>query len=133
MSSALYGAGDLAWDCSTGCEIITDQAATWRPQLSQNRLSGVSADPQRSHAARLGRRRPHEEQKSASASGLGPHALHAGWPGGECAAVGVFDEVVVEAKRSARTLAATRASISSEPTACSCRMASNAAPVYFAF
>ena len=115
-----------------GVSIIESYAATCRPQASQNLLFGWRAAPQRSHAERPGNGRPQVEQKTASGSGRGPQVLQDLVKSVD--RTGTSDGATVEAERSARTLAAIMASISSEAASIdSCRNASNAAAVYLVF
>src|SRR3954467_11513484 len=109
MSFERCGGDDLpgGWSIASRSDF---QAATRRPHASQYRLSGVSAAPQLLHPEGVVSRRPQLEQKIASGSDRGPQAVQ---DGGEVGGIDGFDDVVAEAERSARTLAATMTSISS--------------------
>src|SRR3954468_12958992 len=110
MSFSRYG-GD-GWPVGWNTASRSPQAATCRPQDSQNLLSGLKAASHPAQADGGLSRRPQPEQKSASASGRGPHTAQDGadWK----VAVEVFEDVAAEANRSARTLVATMISISSK-------------------
>jgi hypothetical protein len=72
------GGGDLPPAWNTGYRCASVQAATGRPQPSQNLLPGSSGAPQRAQGPAAASRRPQDEQKTASGSGRGPQVLQAG-------------------------------------------------------
>src|SRR3954462_4500726 len=119
--AACRGVGGSLLDCP--------QAAPARPQDSQSLLSGLRAASQPAHAECATSRRPQVEQKSASASGRRPQRVQDA--DDVTVTVGAFDDVAAEARRSARTLAVTRTSMSSKASASdSWRKASRARAVY---